>query len=258
MGGRLVSLVTLMVAGAVLIVGCATGGGLPKLAGDGQGTPKLTPTLTPTPTATSGTAGKAETPSVVPTPLVIIVTPRPQVQPTPIVIVVTPPPTPRPTVSPSPGPFHHSPMPTQPPGGEATPTPTPSPTPTPTPTPIVTPEPTPVGPGVIVFGTTYDKKTLLIENPIKRFKRYYPRICWTANLNEPAGTVTLKLIIAKRSGTVETPEVKENYDVADPGFDRLNQCRDLAGLVDQVVGTHVVRLVRGAKVMAEGEFVLVR
>ena len=243
MGERLVSLVTLMVAGAVLIVGCATGGGLPKVAGDGQGTPAATTTATPT--ATAGTAGKAETPSVVPTPLVIIVTPRPQVQPTPVVVVVTPAPTPTPTPTPI---------------VTATPTPTPTPTPivTPTPTPIVTPEPTPVGPGVIVFGTTYDKKTLLIEDPIKRFKRYYPWICWTANLNEPAGTVTLKLIIAKRSGTVETPEVKENYDVADPGFDRLNQCRNLARLVDHVVGTHVVRLVRGAKVLAEGEFVLVK
>jgi hypothetical protein len=257
MGGRLVSLVTLMVAGAVLIVGCATGGGLPKVAGDGQGTPTLTPTPTPAPTAASGTVGEAATPSAVPTPIVIIVTPRPQVQPTPIVVVVTPTPTaaptPTPTVKPTPTP---TPVPT--PTPIITPTPTPTPVPTPTPTPTVTPAPTPVGPGLIVFGTTYDKKTLQIENPIKRFKRYYPWICWTANLNEPAGTVTLKLIIAKRSGTVETPEVKENYDVADPGFDRLNQCRNLARLVDHVVGTHVVRLVRGAKVLAEGEFVLVK
>jgi len=255
MAGRVVSLVTLVVAGAVLIVGCATGGGLPKMAGDGQSTATPTPAPTPTPTATSGTIGKAESPSAVPTPLVIIVTPRPQVQPTPIVIIVTPPPTPRPTASRSPGPFSRTPAPTRSPGEEPTPTPTPTPSPTPPPTP--TPAPTPVGPGVIVFGTTYDKETLEIEKPIKRFKQYYPWICWTANLNEEAGAVTLKFIVAKRSGTVETPEVKENYDVADPGFNRLNQCRDLAHLVDHKLGTHVVRLVRGAKVLAEGEFVLV-
>jgi hypothetical protein len=251
MAGRLASLVTLVVAGAVLVVGCATGGGLPKMAGDGQ----ATPTPTATPIATSGTANSGGGASAAPTPIVIILTPRPDVLPTPVVVVVTPAPTPAPTPTPIVTP---APTPTPTPTPTVTPEPTPTPTPAPTPTPVVTPEPTPVGPGVIVFGTTYDKETLQIENPIKRFKRYYPWICWTANLNEPAGTVTLKLIIAKRSGTVETPEVKENYDVADPGFDRLNQCRNLARLVDHVVGTHVVRLVRGSKVMAEGEFVLVK
>lgn len=140
----------------------------------------------------------------------------------------------------------------------ATPTPTPIPETTPEPTPEVTPEPI-GGTGIVAFGTGYDPDTLAITGPKSSFKRTVATIAYSASLIEPVGATTVTIIIASHSATgVEKTIVKTDVDVSSPDSDTFANKLDLAGLVNNVAGTYVMRYLRGATLLAEGQFILTK
>lgn len=134
-------------------------------------------------------------------------------------------------------------------------------TPTPvTPAPVVTEAPPDLsGLGIIEFGTSYDEDSLTIPKPTARFKRTIKSIAWSAQLTEPANATSLELIVASVSKTgVEKVIVKTDVDVSDPDFSIFANEVDLGLLLDRKAGTYVMRYLRESKVLAEGEFTLVK
>jgi hypothetical protein len=139
---------------------------------------------------------------------------------------------------------------------------TPSPVPAVVATPVPTPEPVlppAVQTGVITFGKDYDPDTLLIVGPASKFKATRSSIAWSAALSEPAGATSLTIIIASRSASgIERILVKEDTDLSMTDADLIANKLDLASLVDNKVGTYVMRYVREATVLAEGMFTLTK
>lgn len=136
--------------------------------------------------------------------------------------------------------------------------------PAPTPAPIVTQAPvvTPVaGSGVITFGrpSALDDDTLLINPSRDTFDVGTKKIAWSAHLSGPAEATKLTIIIAKVSGSgTERQVYTEKVPVSNPEFDILAADGDLAALVGRKPGTYVMRILRGATVLAEGKFKLVK
>jgi len=117
---------------------------------------------------------------------------------------------------------------------------------------------TPVPSGVITFGNSYDKTTLLIDEPRTKFKRADREICWSANFSEPVGAASLRWILARAgSGGTETLKFREDIDISNPEFDLFASCTNVTYLLDNKAGTYVMRYLRKETVLAEGTFKLV-
>ena len=117
---------------------------------------------------------------------------------------------------------------------------------------------TPVPSGVITFGNSYDKTTLLIDEPRTKFKRADREICWSANFSEPVGAASLRWILARAgSGGTETLKFREDIDISNPEFDLFANCTNVTYLLDNKAGTYVMRYLRKETVLAEGTFKLV-
>jgi hypothetical protein len=113
--------------------------------------------------------------------------------------------------------------------------------------------------GKITFGTKFDRETLLIDEPRRRFKRNYPEIAWSAQFIEAAGSTTITLIMARVSkGGAEEVVVTTDVDIANPTFSLLANSADLASIADNKAGKYVLRYLRDSTVLAEGEFELVK
>jgi len=120
-------------------------------------------------------------------------------------------------------------------------------------------EPDLAGLGVITFGTSFDRETLLIDKPASRFGRGRDEIAWSAQFVEAAGATTITLILARVSkGGAEEVVVTTDVDIANPDFSLLANSADLAGIADNKAGTYVLRYLREATVLAEGEFTLLK
>lgn len=125
---------------------------------------------------------------------------------------------------------------------------------------IPTLRPVPTAPprlGTIWFGADYDPNTLQIVSAFDNFRLSTPEIAWSAQLSEPAGAQHLTLILASKSpaGT-EVALWSEELSVTNPAFNTFANKVDFASLVEGQRGTYVVRILRGAKVLAEGTFQL--
>jgi hypothetical protein len=142
-------------------------------------------------------------------------------------------------------------------------------TPAPTPTPqiiYVTPAPTPgptatpfSGTGVISFGRNYNHNTLAIIGPATTFKTSSTAIAFSASLSQPSGATTLKLILATHSasGTERVVHTwNENYASTD--FTLLANRFDLAYWTGRKPDKYVLRYFRGATMLAEGYFTLIK
>jgi hypothetical protein len=133
-----------------------------------------------------------------------------------------------------------------------------------TPTPFVAPtlaptDPPLLGTGVVTFGVAYDPDTLQITKPKSMFKTTVKEISFSAFLIEPAGATSLTVVIAaKRKSGVETIAYREEIPVSNPSADTLANAADLALAVDRKAGTYVMRFLRDAVVLAQGEFTLVK
>jgi hypothetical protein len=114
------------------------------------------------------------------------------------------------------------------------------------------------GLGLILFGTSYNADTLLIDKPITRFKRTYPEIAWSALLTRTIDATSMQWIIASQSAAgVERTIVSQEQEVGSPDSDLLANSADLAFLVDNKAGTYVMRYVESGEILAEGTFTLV-
>jgi hypothetical protein len=105
--------------------------------------------------------------------------------------------------------------------------------------------------GTVKFGAGLNRDELLVKVPKKTFA-LGDQIAWRAELSEPAGATSLTFTLAKRekSGS-ESVVYQQPVAVADPKFDVLANEGDL-GITEP--GTYVVRILRDATVLAEGEF----
>lgn len=112
--------------------------------------------------------------------------------------------------------------------------------------------------GTVEFGLDYDPDTLEIVTPTTRFQTTYPAIAYSAQLSEPAGAASLRLVIASVSaGGAEGILVDEDVPISNPAFDLFANKVDLATLVGNAPGTYVLRFLRDTTILAEGEFELV-
>lgn len=115
------------------------------------------------------------------------------------------------------------------------------------------------GPGKITFGTKINTDTLFITTVKDTWKTSSKKIWWSASFSEAAGADTLKFIVASRSGSgTEKVLYTEKVEISDPRADIVANYGDLAGIVKRKAGTYVVRYLRGATVLAEGTFRLVK
>lgn len=115
------------------------------------------------------------------------------------------------------------------------------------------------GLGVITFGSTYDEDSLLIAKPKSEFKKSVKNIAWSAQFSEPAGATTLKVVLAKVSkGGAESIIDSADVEISSPDFSLIANKADLAGIVDNKAGTYVLRYLRDATVLAEGQFKLTK
>jgi hypothetical protein len=121
---------------------------------------------------------------------------------------------------------------------------------------LVPASPTP-GLGVISFGTGVNPTTLLITTPETSFAVTNAAISWSAQLSETAGATSLTLIFAAVSATgTETGAIQQNMPVSNPGFTIFANTSDLPTIVGGKPGTYVMRILRDAKILAEGKFTL--
>lgn len=116
-----------------------------------------------------------------------------------------------------------------------------------------------VGSGRISFGTGYDPTTLKVTGAKSTFGVKSKSIAWSAEFTEQAGATELTLVLAsKRQGGAEESIHQEAISISNPAFGILANQADLASIVGNRPGTYVLRYLRGAVVLAEGEFTLVR
>lgn len=110
-----------------------------------------------------------------------------------------------------------------------------------------------VGPGFVTFGTLNDP-SLRITDPRTSFG-LEERIAWSANLSEPASSISMSIEIHKRDRQSEAEELVRQDEVrpvvtsAQIFLRRLRPSNVLDG-----PGIYVVRYLRGEEVMAEGHF----
>jgi hypothetical protein len=136
--------------------------------------------------------------------------------------------------------------------------------PQPTATTYIPPSETPTiapvhGTGIITFGTAYDSTDLTIPSPKTSFKTTAKTIAWSASFSESAGATTITLILASVSSSgVEKIIDKEDVAVSNPDFDILASKADLASIVGRKAGTYVLRYLRDATILAQGQFKLVK
>jgi hypothetical protein len=124
-------------------------------------------------------------------------------------------------------------------------------------------EPTEVpvdGSGVITFGLAYDPDTLEIPKPIARFKRNLKRdIAWSAELVEPAGATSIKVVFARvGKGGTEELILSTDTELSNPDFTIVANAADLVTLAENRAGTYVLRYLRDATLLAEGQFQLIK
>lgn len=142
----------------------------------------------------------------------------------------------------------------------APPAPAPTASPFVAPTSAATPSP-PHGTGIITFGSagTIDKETLKINPSRDSFKVGTRKIAWSASFSEPAGATRLTELIAKvGSGGTEALRYSYKFDLSNPTFDILSATEDLGAYVNRKPGTYVLRILRGATTLAEGQFKLTK
>lgn len=121
----------------------------------------------------------------------------------------------------------------------------------------ITPAPRTV-PGVITFGTRYDSKTLRIARPLTRFKRTFPEIAWSADLNRGVNAASMSWIVVRRSAAgVEKVVFDVDEPIDGPDIRTVANAGDLARSLGNVAGTYVMRYVDAGDVLAEGTFTLV-
>lgn len=128
------------------------------------------------------------------------------------------------------------------------------------PPPVVTLPPV-VGTGLITFGgaKALDEETLKVNPSKDSFAASVKNISWSASLSEAAGSTTLTLILAKKgSGGSESIRYTEELMISNPTFGIVANTSDLAALVDRKPGTYVMRILRDATTLAEGEFRLTK
>jgi hypothetical protein len=124
------------------------------------------------------------------------------------------------------------------------------------PTPEVTLPPVLANFGTIDFGTAVNTDTLTITKGTATFStKYTGKVCWVAHLSEGAGATSLTFAVTSRSsGGSETTLIATNVAISNPAFDTLSNCLPLAAFPATKPGTYVMRYVREAKVLAEGDF----
>jgi hypothetical protein len=111
--------------------------------------------------------------------------------------------------------------------------------------------------GMVTFGTSYNRTTLLIGKPVSRFSVSATTICYSASFSEPAGTTSVEFIISRLSaGGNEAPVYRDTEQVSDPNADLDAGCADLSSYAGHAVGTYVLRFVHGTKALAAGQFTL--
>lgn len=109
------------------------------------------------------------------------------------------------------------------------------------------------------FGTGYDEDTLKVTGAKSTFGVNAKSIAWSAEFVEQAGATELTLVLAsKRKSGAEESVYQETISISNPAFGILAHEADLASIVDHKPGTYVLRYLRGAVVLAEGVFTLVR
>ena len=127
---------------------------------------------------------------------------------------------------------------------------------TPTHSPTTTPA---FGTGIVTFGKSYNTNTLGIVGAETVFKTTTPLIAWSASFREAAGTTSVTSILASRTGSgVEITINEQQAQISDPRDDLIANKADLAWIAGRKPGTYVLRYLRGATVLAEGTFRLVR
>jgi hypothetical protein len=115
------------------------------------------------------------------------------------------------------------------------------------------------GSGLVSFGRGYQPNTLKVIRPASSFKTTTTVMGWSASLDEPAGATSLTFALARRSsGGQEEVIARDRVPLVDPNVTIVANTADLALLADRQPGTYVVRLERGAIVLAQGTFRLVR
>lgn len=113
-------------------------------------------------------------------------------------------------------------------------------------------------PGVITFGTRYDLKTLRVTKPLTRFKRTFPEIAWSAELNRGVDAASISWVVVRRSASgVEKPMFDVDQSIDGPDIRTVANAGDLARSLGNVAGTYVMRYVDAGDVLAEGTFTLV-
>ena len=111
--------------------------------------------------------------------------------------------------------------------------------------------------GLITFGTDYDPGTLQVIQAVTMFDHDVPAIAWSASLSEAVHTADIDIVIttAPTPGTIRQI-FKQTVHVSDRGSNRFADKVDLAGLVQNKVGSYEMHFIRFDEGLAQGSFTL--
>jgi hypothetical protein len=111
------------------------------------------------------------------------------------------------------------------------------------------------GSGKITFGTGIDQSTLAVTGPTTVFAPGQ-KVGWSAALSEPANATTLIVVFAKiLPGGGEQSLVTSPVAISNPDFTVLANTSDFSDWAT-APGDYVLRVLRDAKVLAEGTFTI--
>ena len=111
----------------------------------------------------------------------------------------------------------------------------------------------------LTFGVEYDPESFVIADPADKFRVAVKEIAWNASLRQPAGVTSLTFRFARRSKTgAEEVLLSKSIPLSDEAAMTVAATEDLSKAASNQPGTYVVRLLRGAVVLAEGTLTLVK